>query len=151
MRKTLLFIFSTALIFGLFSAVRNMEAGAQKYGGAGKKPAVSGEKTVNAAACYECHGTVKDLHKSGKHAGVNCVNCHKGLEKHLKDQAPETRPATDTSWEACGKCHSDQYDSFMNVACTGRRATRNPSSPAGRPTPTGTSSWRDTASPRSTT
>src|SRR4030042_2006477 len=73
-------------------------------------------KTVNPGECYNCHDVVKELHSGGKHAKVNCVNCHGGLGKHLKDPGPETRPVTDVSWEACGQCHKEQYDSFMKEA-----------------------------------
>ncbi|MEK6697769.1 MAG: ammonia-forming cytochrome c nitrite reductase subunit c552 [Nitrospirota bacterium] len=74
------------------------------------------EKAVGVATCYGCHDPVKQLHTMGKHVKVNCVNCHSGLEKHLKNPGPDTRPATDTSWEACGKCHKEQFESFMKQA-----------------------------------
>ncbi|MDO8281396.1 MAG: ammonia-forming cytochrome c nitrite reductase subunit c552 [Thermodesulfovibrionia bacterium] len=76
------------------------------------------EKNVKVETCYECHDQIKELHTMGMHAKVNCANCHKGLEKHLKAevQTPDTRPVTDTSWEACGQCHKEQYDSFMKTA-----------------------------------
>lgn len=74
------------------------------------KPA---DDPVKVDACYGCHATVKDLHKMGKHSKLNCNNCHKGLDKHLKSPGADTRPETDMSWEACGKCHKEQYDSFM--------------------------------------
>ena len=77
---------------------------------------VKTENPAKVEACYECHDPIKSLHKMGKHANVNCVSCHSGLEKHLKNPGAETRPATDTSWEACGKCHKDQFSSFMQVA-----------------------------------
>ena len=77
---------------------------------------VKTENPAKVEACYECHDLIKSLHKMGKHANVNCVSCHSGLEKHLKNPGAETRPATDTSWEACGKCHQDQFSSFMQVA-----------------------------------
>jgi formate-dependent nitrite reductase cytochrome c552 subunit len=38
------------------------------------------------------------------------------LAEHLKAPGPDTRPVTDVSWEACGKCHKEQYDSFMREA-----------------------------------
>jgi nitrite reductase (cytochrome c-552) len=76
----------------------------------------SKEKAVNVATCYGCHDTIKELHTSGKHAKINCVNCHSGLDKHVANPGPETRPVTDVSWEACGNCHKEQYDSFMQVA-----------------------------------
>ena len=74
------------------------------------------EKDVNVKTCYGCHDPIKQLHTMGKHGKVNCVNCHSGVAKHLANPGPETRPVTDTSWEACGQCHKDQYDSFMKVA-----------------------------------
>ena len=40
-------------------------------------------KGVSGAECYDCHDTIKDLHKSGKHVKVGCINCHSDLEKHL--------------------------------------------------------------------
>ncbi|OGQ88307.1 MAG: hypothetical protein A2512_03100 [Deltaproteobacteria bacterium RIFOXYD12_FULL_56_24] len=90
------------------------EADAQaKKGGVAK--AVQ-EKNVNPAACYECHGTVKELHTMGKHSKVNCVSCHGGLANHLANPGKDTRPETRMSWETCGACHKDQYDSFMKQA-----------------------------------
>lgn len=80
---------------------------------AAKAPA---EKPVKVETCYECHGPVKELHTMGKHGKVNCVSCHSGLAKHLADPGPETRPVTSTSWETCGSCHKDQYESFMKVS-----------------------------------
>ncbi len=74
------------------------------------------EKSVSINLCYECHETIKELHTSGKHTKVNCVNCHIGLENHLKSPSPETRPLTDMSWEACGKCHKEQYESFLKTS-----------------------------------
>jgi formate-dependent nitrite reductase cytochrome c552 subunit len=77
------------------------------------------EKPVKVETCYNCHDQIKELHTMGKHAKVNCSNCHKELDKHLKasdNQTPETRPVTDTSWEACGQCHKEQYNSFMQTA-----------------------------------
>ncbi|MBA3013342.1 MAG: ammonia-forming cytochrome c nitrite reductase subunit c552 [Proteobacteria bacterium] len=71
---------------------------------------------VKAETCYECHDTVKSLHMGSKHAGVNCVACHSGLDAHLKDQSPATRPGTDISWEACGACHQDQHTSFNETS-----------------------------------
>lgn len=71
------------------------------------------EKKVKQEECYQCHDVIKELHANGKHARVNCVNCHNGLEKHLSAPEPDTMPGTDVSWETCGKCHKEQYDSFM--------------------------------------
>jgi nitrite reductase (cytochrome c-552) len=71
---------------------------------------------LKAEECYPCHDAIRELHTGGKHVKVACVSCHDGLEAHLKNPAPETRPGTNTSWEACGKCHREQYNSAMKVA-----------------------------------
>jgi len=73
------------------------------------------QKTVNTGICYGCHGIIKNLHTSGKHIKTNCSYCHKGLERHLGAPIPANRPLTDTSWETCGQCHKEQYNSFMKV------------------------------------
>jgi len=73
-------------------------------------------KDPDPATCYACHDPVKQLHVSGKHARVGCGSCHGGLLAHVDAPGPDTRPATDVSWEACGKCHKAQYDSFMRVS-----------------------------------
>ncbi|MBI4632914.1 MAG: ammonia-forming cytochrome c nitrite reductase subunit c552 [Deltaproteobacteria bacterium] len=77
---------------------------------------VTAEKAVNVAACYGCHAPVEELHQGGKHARINCSKCHTGLAKHLQDPGPSTRPVTNTSWEACGQCHREQYNSFMTTS-----------------------------------
>lgn len=99
---------------GLFLLFAGSEAGAQYQKAAGAK--ASEEKPADVKDCYECHEPVKALHTMGKHAKVNCVSCHSGLAKHLDNPGPDTRPSTNTAWEACGKCHKDQYESFMQAA-----------------------------------
>jgi formate-dependent nitrite reductase cytochrome c552 subunit len=72
---------------------------------------------VKVDTCYACHDPIKQLHTMGKHSKNNCVNCHSGdFKKHADNPGPETRPVTDTSWEACGACHKEQFESFMKVA-----------------------------------
>ena len=73
-------------------------------------------KQLKVSECYECHGVIKELHSGGKHAKVQCGSCHKGLDKHLTNPGPDTRPVTDTAWEACGQCHKEQYASFMRLS-----------------------------------
>lgn len=112
-KKTILL---TAVLF-LFavSGIYFTNADAQ-YKAASAKKAAPSEKPVNARTCYGCHAPVKELHTMGKHSSVNCSSCHRGLDKHLAVPGPDTRPETDTSWEACGQCHKAQYKSFMKVA-----------------------------------
>jgi nitrite reductase (cytochrome c-552) len=70
-------------------------------------------QNIPVQSCYKCHEQIKGLHGKSKHGAVGCENCHNGLQKHFASPGASTRPATDVSWEACGKCHKDQYDSFM--------------------------------------
>ena len=114
----LIVISTIALVGGIYYT----SADAQKtgaYSGAGVQKTVTSEKPVKIETCYDCHEQIKEFHAGNKHAKVNCANCHSGLDKHLKaaeNQTPETRPITNTSWEACGQCHKEQYDSFMQTA-----------------------------------
>ena len=74
------------------------------------------EKPVRVEACYGCHSPIKELHQMGKHVKINCTNCHSGLDRHLKNPGPDTRPVTETSWEVCGRCHKKQFETFMQGA-----------------------------------
>lgn len=90
-------------------------ADAQYKAEAGKKRQKQADVKVD--ACYGCHDPIKQLHTMGKHSKNNCTNCHSGdFKKHMENPGPDTRPITDTSWEACGQCHKEQFDSFMKVA-----------------------------------
>ena len=77
------------------------------------RKAASNEKPVKIGACFDCHSEIKEFHTKGKHAKVNCSNCHEKLDGHLKDAS--VKPVTRTDHAACGKCHKDQYDSFVSV------------------------------------
>ncbi|MCL4476389.1 MAG: ammonia-forming cytochrome c nitrite reductase subunit c552 [Nitrospirae bacterium] len=112
MMKKFLSVFIAVAAFALISGIYNSTVDAEYKAAPGKK-AVPAEKAVAAEACYGCHAAIKELHTMGKHAKVNCSNCHRGLDKHLKGPGPDTRPATVMAWEACGQCHKEQYESFM--------------------------------------
>jgi formate-dependent nitrite reductase cytochrome c552 subunit len=71
------------------------------------------EKAVDAKQCYECHTEVAELRKGSKHEKMNCVACHSGLSTHLEDVSQ--KPATNLELSNCGKCHKEQYESFMHV------------------------------------
>lgn len=94
--------------------------------------AKAAEKDVKVDACYGCHDPIKSLHTMGKHGKVNCAKCHGGLAKHLENPGPDTRPVTDTSWEACGQCHKEQFSSFMQQALNVRPARDEKSQLTGR-------------------
>ncbi|MBI5076544.1 MAG: ammonia-forming cytochrome c nitrite reductase subunit c552 [Nitrospirae bacterium] len=102
-------IMAIAMITGMYYT----GAEAEKYKPAKAAEAKPAEKDVKTDTCYGCHATVKDLHKMGKHAKLNCTKCHNGLAKHLSAPGPDTRPDTDLSWQACGQCHKEQFESFM--------------------------------------
>lgn len=107
------------LIIILTIAIMGIGAYAQKnpqYKDEPSKKAVQAEKSLKVDTCYECHPPIKELHTAGKHAKVNCSNCHKVADEHIKNPGPDTRPVTDTSWEACGSCHKEQYKSFMKIS-----------------------------------
>ncbi len=109
------------LIFFALAIIACMATGLLSYAADGRyKKAetekIKTEKPVKPEACYQCHDVIKGLHAGSKHARVNCVSCHSGLAKHLADPGPATRPLTDVSWEACGRCHQAQYDSFLKEA-----------------------------------
>lgn len=102
-----------AAIFTAFFLFSQHSAAAEPLYNALAKKAAPKEKSVAVASCYDCHDPIKQLHTMGKHAKINCANCHTGLAKHLDAPGPDTRPTTLTSWEACGQCHKQQYQSFM--------------------------------------
>jgi len=118
------------LVVGLAIAIAAPKA-KEAYGN-GEAPAASKEKDVNVRTCYECHDPIEQLHTKGKHSKVNCAKCHSGLAKHLASPGPDTRPVTNTSWEACGQCHKEQYNSFMQQAFNVRPARDEKSQLTGR-------------------
>ncbi|OQX20657.1 MAG: hypothetical protein BWK76_00370 [Desulfobulbaceae bacterium A2] len=71
---------------------------------------------VDPGQCFDCHATVEKLHGSGKHAQINCIECHSGLSAHLENQTPETRPRTHMGWDTCGACHKPQLESFLKTS-----------------------------------
>ena len=64
--------------------------------------------------CYGCHSQVKSLKEGSKHAALACETCHSGTGEHL--QSFRNKPVTAIDHAVCGKCHSDQFDSFMKVS-----------------------------------
>jgi len=84
-----------------------------QYKDTGSKKVSAVEKNVDGKTCYACHDPIKKLHTMGKHVTVNCTSCHTGLAKHLQAPGPDTRPVTNISWETCGQCHKQQYQSFL--------------------------------------
>ncbi len=89
-------------------------AGMMYLSPAGAQKAQLADKPVKVETCYGCHGEIKDFHAKGKHSKVNCINCHEGLGKHLKEGAT-SKPVTRMDHATCGKCHKEQYESFVAV------------------------------------
>ncbi len=111
-KKTFVVLLSCLAVLAAFLWTNNADAQYKKSTAAKK----TSEKPAAVDTCYGCHDPVKQLHTLGKHIKVNCAKCHSGLDAHVKAPGPDTRPATDTSWEACGQCHKEQFESFMKVA-----------------------------------
>jgi nitrite reductase (cytochrome c-552) len=95
----IVFLVVTLMAFGVYFTAAN----AQKE---------ASEKPVKVETCYGCHQDIKDFHSKGKHAKVNCSNCHEELDKHLKE-GPSAKPVTRMDHATCGKCHKEQYESFV--------------------------------------
>ncbi|MCX8069248.1 MAG: hypothetical protein N2738_01955, partial [Thermodesulfovibrionales bacterium] len=77
------------------------------------KPDAKAQKPVDVQTCYGCHTNIKDFHTKGKHAKVNCTACHDKTDAHLQNSA--TKPETRLDHATCGKCHKEQYESFVAV------------------------------------
>jgi formate-dependent nitrite reductase cytochrome c552 subunit len=74
-------------------------------------------KPVDAKKCYACHSDVEDFHSEGRHATVNCAQCH-DAEEHLKTASSKlmgTRPGTNKDHRACAVCHVEQYNTFVQT------------------------------------
>ncbi len=56
------------------------------------------------AACVDCHNTVADERRAGKHAQVRCEACHGPLVKHTAGQM-DTLPTEPDSHQLCVTCH----------------------------------------------
>lgn len=76
-------------------------------------PEAMQEKAVDKQQCFECHTEVAELHKGTKHEKLNCITCHSGLPAHIEDAS--RKPVTNLELANCGKCHKEQYESFMHV------------------------------------
>ena len=73
-------------------------------------------KPVDVQKCYSCHDNIEEFHAKGKHAKVNCANCHTGTDEHLASKDKKAvKPVTITDHRACAVCHKDQYDSFVKM------------------------------------
>ena len=83
------------------------------YSGADAQKAAPPEKPVKAETCYACHGQIKDFHTKGKHSKLNCIECHSGVDAHLKDASK--KPVTNLDLSNCGRCHKEQYESMVAV------------------------------------
>lgn len=93
----------------------------------------STDKPVDVQKCYACHDNIEEFHAKGKHAKVNCVNCHTGTAEHLaasKDKKKDTKPVTVKDHRACATCHADQYNAFVqtNLESKARHEKADPKS-----------------------
>jgi formate-dependent nitrite reductase cytochrome c552 subunit len=86
-------------------------------------------KTVDPADCFECHTVVKGLAGAGAHKGLGCAECHGNLAAHLESE--KALPTINLDLGNCGRCHQDQYRTFLTVNYS-KRAKREKATPDGR-------------------
>ena len=71
---------------------------------------------VDAKKCYSCHEDIEEFHTKGRHATVNCVQCHDNAAEHQKQAKGKdwgVRPNTIKDHRACATCHIEQYNTFV--------------------------------------
>lgn len=102
---------------------------------ASAKPAAAAAKKVaaDAAACFACHGPVREFHAGNAHATVGCASCHDGVAAHLADV--KARPVTKTDPAVCGGCHQNQFRTMyqMNPEKTARKSKTLAGGPSPNP------------------
>jgi formate-dependent nitrite reductase cytochrome c552 subunit len=96
--------------------------------GAAKKGAAGGK--VDPGTCFDCHDEVKALRAGGKHLSLACETCHSGLAEHVKEEG-KVKPVTTIDAALCGKCHREQYASFVKTSLEAP-ARKEKGVPAGR-------------------
>lgn len=112
--KTLTLIVSVALVVFLLVTI-----GARVGSGLPGRPAAiplfsaTADQSIDKKVCFECHSEVAELHTGSKHSKLSCTTCHSNLQKHLDE--PTDKPVTSLDLATCGKCHKEQYESFMHV------------------------------------
>ncbi|MGB4547580.1 MAG: ammonia-forming cytochrome c nitrite reductase subunit c552 [Syntrophales bacterium] len=62
--------------------------------------------------CFLCHGQVKAMYENSRHVKLSCGTCHIA-DDHLKNV--RSKPVTVIDHTLCGKCHRDQFLSFIRV------------------------------------
>ncbi len=116
MRRRISLVYVAVVIMACVSLLHSHTANAQKVASKEKpsSPRTTSKKTeVDIKSCYDCHPEIKEFHVKGKHSKVHCRSCHENLDKHLQDA--DSKPFTRLDHAACGKCHKDQYESFIQV------------------------------------
>ncbi|MCX8070389.1 MAG: hypothetical protein N2738_07790, partial [Thermodesulfovibrionales bacterium] len=97
-------VFACVLLIGIVER----SADAQKA-----KPKEAKATQVDVNVCYGCHTNIKDFHAKGKHAKINCAECHSDTNLHLADS--KNKPVTNLDLSNCGRCHKEQYESLVHV------------------------------------
>jgi formate-dependent nitrite reductase cytochrome c552 subunit len=100
-------------LFVVFGATNLLETKTTKNNAGAEKQTKQTAHTINAQQCFDCHAEVKELYTGSKHGKMNCTTCHTGLNEHLDDAAK--KPITNLELANCGKCHKEQFESFMHV------------------------------------
>lgn len=78
-----------------------------------QKEPLAKQTQISPTTCFECHEEIGELYTGSKHSKQNCNSCHSNLQKHIENASE--KPVTNLEITNCGKCHKDQYDSYMHV------------------------------------
>ena len=104
MNKKIFLLFGAIAFFAVTGGIYYTTAVAQK---------TPPPKPIAVETCYACHGPIKEIHARSKHGKLNCMECHSGLDLHLKERAK--KPDTNLTLANCGRCHKEQYESAVSV------------------------------------
>jgi hypothetical protein len=63
---------------------------------------------VGDVTCADCHDEAEDLHLRGPHNVIDCEDCHRGAEGHVRDgEKVAGVPPFKSITRLCSRCHRD--------------------------------------------
>lgn len=84
------------------------------YYSSAKKEKTEVIRKIDSTTCFRCHKEIEAFVSQGKHKKLECSLCHNQLNLHVNH--PEVNKAfTSLELSICGKCHKDQYESFVSA------------------------------------
>ncbi len=84
------------------------------YHGSAQKKNLEKIQKVDFKACFKCHREIETFFAKGKHKKLECDLCHSNLSLHM-NKPLENKPFTSLEHSICGRCHKEQYESFISV------------------------------------